>query len=46
VTLGAGLVKEAAKFDLLLTTDRFACGFPAFGAVTAIIWLMIAKPDF
>ena len=22
----------------------FACGFPAFGAVLAIIWLMIAKP--
>ncbi|MCV9964934.1 DUF2269 domain-containing protein [Pararhizobium sp. BT-229] len=24
----------------------FACGFPAFGAVMAIIWLMIAKPSF
>lgn len=23
----------------------FACGFPAFGAVLAIVWLMIAKPD-
>jgi uncharacterized membrane protein len=22
----------------------FACGFPAFGAVVAIIWLMVAKP--
>lgn len=21
------------------------CGFPAFGAVLAIFWLMIAKPD-
>jgi uncharacterized membrane protein len=24
----------------------FACGFPAFFAVLAIIWLMIAKPEF
>jgi uncharacterized membrane protein len=24
----------------------FACGFPAFGAVMAIIWLMISKPTF
>lgn len=24
----------------------FACGFPAFGAVLAIIWLMIFRPDF
>lgn len=24
----------------------FAFGFPAFGAVTAILWLMIAKPEF
>jgi len=24
----------------------FACGFPAFVSVLAIIWLMIAKPDF
>ena len=23
----------------------FACGFPAFGAVLAILWLMVAKPD-
>lgn len=23
----------------------FACGFPAFGAVLAILWLMIARPD-
>jgi uncharacterized membrane protein len=23
-----------------------ACGFPAFGAVLAILWLMIAKPSF
>jgi uncharacterized membrane protein len=23
-----------------------ACGFPAFGSVLAIIWLMIAKPSF
>lgn len=24
----------------------FACGFPAFGAVLAIFWLMIARPAF
>lgn len=24
----------------------FACGFPAFGAVMAIVWLMIAKPGW
>ena len=24
----------------------FAFGFPAFGAVLGIIWLMVAKPDF
>lgn len=24
----------------------FACGFPAFGAVMAILWLMITRPDF
>lgn len=24
----------------------FACGFPAFAAVMAIIWLMITKPSF
>ncbi|HBS33698.1 MAG TPA: DUF2269 domain-containing protein, partial [Parvularcula sp.] len=24
----------------------FACGFPAFFAVLAIIWLMIARPIF
>jgi uncharacterized membrane protein len=23
----------------------FACGFPGFGSVLAIVWLMIAKPD-
>lgn len=23
----------------------FACGFPAFGAVAAIFWLMLARPD-
>jgi uncharacterized membrane protein len=23
----------------------FACGFPAFGAVIAIFWLMIARPQ-
>lgn len=24
----------------------FACGFPAFGAVLAIVWLMLARPSF
>lgn len=24
----------------------FACGFPAFGAVLAIVWLMVARPRF
>jgi len=24
----------------------FACGFPAFAGVLAILWLMIARPDF
>ena len=24
----------------------FVCGFPAFAAVAAIIWLMVAKPSF
>jgi uncharacterized membrane protein len=24
----------------------FACGFPAFGAVLAIIWLMLTRPSF
>ncbi|WP_112662989.1 DUF2269 family protein [Microvirga flavescens] len=24
----------------------FACGFPAFGAVLAIIWLMLVRPPF
>ncbi len=24
----------------------FACGFPAFGAVLAIVWLMLTKPQF
>ncbi|MES2342751.1 MAG: DUF2269 domain-containing protein [Pseudomonadota bacterium] len=24
----------------------FACGFPAFGAVLTILWLMTSKPDF
>lgn len=23
----------------------FACGFPAFGAVLAILWLMVARPE-
>ncbi|GGE86047.1 DUF2269 domain-containing protein [Stappia taiwanensis] len=23
----------------------FACGFPAFGAILAIVWLMLARPD-
>jgi len=24
----------------------FACGFPAFAAVLAIVWIMLTKPDF
>lgn len=45
------LAREAAAEGQLLPAayERlfriwFACGFPAFGAVLAIIWLMIARP--
>lgn len=45
------LAQEAADSDQPLpprytTLFRiwFACGFPAFGAVLAIVWLMITKP--
>ena len=33
-----------AEFDRLYRI-WFACGFPAFAAVTAIVWLMLTKPD-
>jgi uncharacterized membrane protein len=34
-----------AQYDRLFRT-WFALGFPAFTAVVAIIWLMVAKPNF
>lgn len=46
------LAREAARNDAPLPAqfDRlcriwFACGFPAFISVLAIIWLMITRPD-
>ena len=33
-----------AEFDRLYRI-WFACGFPAFTAVVAIVWLMLTKPD-
>ena len=33
-----------AEFDRLYR-NWFACGFPAFAAVAAIVWLMLTKPD-
>ena len=39
--LGAELPPEYHRLYRLW----FACGFPAFGAVLAIIWLMVAKPE-
>ena len=33
-----------AEFDRLYRI-WFACGFPAFAAVVAIVWLMLTKPD-
>ena len=45
------MAREAAKADGVLPARYFAlfrvwflCGFPAFFAVLAIIWLMISKP--
>ncbi|UWQ92288.1 DUF2269 domain-containing protein [Rhodobacteraceae bacterium M382] len=40
----------ATGTDLTPRYDRlfaiwFACGFPAFAAVMAIVWLMLARPD-
>ncbi|HEY5070479.1 MAG TPA: DUF2269 domain-containing protein [Caulobacteraceae bacterium] len=40
----AGEALPAAYFRLFRVW--FVFGFPAFGAVAAIIWLMVAKPDF
>lgn len=40
----AGLPLPARYHTLFWTW--FAFGFPAFGAVLAIFWLMIARPDF
>ena len=47
------LARKAAADDAPLPPEYhrlwrwwFACGFPAFGAVLAIIWLMIAKPGW
>lgn len=46
------LAREAARKDtelpeqyFLLFRIWFACGFPAFFAVMAIVWLMIARPS-
>ncbi|KIC10805.1 membrane protein [Leisingera sp. ANG-M1] len=33
-----------ARYHRLFTV-WFACGFPAFAAVLAIVWLMLARPD-
>jgi uncharacterized membrane protein len=47
------LAREAAQSDQPLPRAYFwlfrlwlALGFPAFAAVVAIIWLMVAKPSF
>ena len=46
------LAQEAALAGVALPDDYhrlyriwFACGFPAFAAVLAIIWLMLTRPD-
>jgi uncharacterized membrane protein len=46
------LARAAARENMLLPAEYhrlwrlwFASGFPAFFAVAAIIWLMVAKPD-
>ncbi|MDA7966567.1 DUF2269 domain-containing protein [Ruegeria sp.] len=46
------LAQQAAEGDQALPAQYhrlfriwFACGFPAFAAVLAIIWLMLARPD-
>jgi uncharacterized membrane protein len=48
----ASLARAAAQTGAPLPAayDRlfrwwFACGFPGFGAVLAIVWLMVAKPS-
>lgn len=40
----AGAALPAAYFRLFRIW--FACGFPAFAGVLAIVWLMIARPGF
>jgi uncharacterized membrane protein len=40
----AGSYELLAEYHCLFRL-RFAFGFPAFGAVLTIIWLMIAKPQ-
>jgi uncharacterized membrane protein len=38
--------EEPADDYRWLFRPRFALGFPGFGSVLAIVWLMIAKPEF
>ena len=47
------LAAAAYRYGTPLGTDYnrlfrlwFVCGFPGFGAVVAILWLMVAKPAF
>ncbi|BAV44929.1 membrane protein [Mesorhizobium sp. 113-1-2] len=46
------LARQAALENAPLPTEEkrlfriwFACGFPAFGAVLAILWLMVTRPE-
>jgi uncharacterized membrane protein len=39
---GAGLPAEVLR----LYRIWFALGWPAFGALVAVFWLMVTKPDF
>ncbi|OHV88455.1 DUF2269 family protein [Mesorhizobium sp. ORS 3428] len=46
------LAREAARDKVPLPYEEkrlfriwFACGFPAFGAVLAILWLMVTRPE-
>jgi uncharacterized membrane protein len=46
------LARQAVLENALLPTEEkrlfriwFACGFPAFGAVLAILWLMVTRPE-
>ncbi|CAM5765390.1 membrane protein [Labrys miyagiensis] len=47
------LARQAVRENSSLPADYyrlfhiwFACGFPAFGAVLGILWLMLSKPQF